>query len=157
MYRLRKLGYWILGGVVIFQLAITGIYFSNSIHGPPSPAPTARSTTIPTSTPSPSPIPRPMSTPRPPTPTPDPTKEIAKSIEAAAYIVNYNYKVEFAYLCDEYNLQKRIWDWEKDLTRFQLRVTDNSYPGTPKWHKEIRGLAEELRTLVILIDHQCIE
>ena len=80
-----------------------------------------------------------------------------KSIEAAAYIINWEYYADFDYLCDNYDLEKRIWDWEDDLTRFELRATDSDYQGTTKWHDEIRGLADELETLVRLIDRRCLE
>lgn len=88
--------------------------------------------------------------------TPNPTVEMEKSIEAVAYIINWEYKTGFDYLCDNYSLEKRIWDWEDDLTRLELRSTDESYIGTAKWHKEIRALARELETLVAYIDRECI-
>ena len=80
-----------------------------------------------------------------------------ETIEAAAYIINWEYKTDFWYLCDDYELEKRIDDWEHDLTRFELRAADDSFIETPRWHKELRELAAELEILVRLIDRRCLD
>ena len=105
----------------------------------------------------PSATPRPTSTPRPPTPTLDPTKEMTETVAAAAYIINWEYYTDFRYLCDDYDLEKRIDDWGDDLTRFELRAADKSFIETPRWHQELREIADELETLVRLIDRRCLE
>ena len=145
-----KVGYMAVGAVL--TLVVLGAIALATDPGPVGAGPAS-----PASTPAVTETPQPTLTPRPPTPTPDPTKEMEKSEEAARYILKWEYKTQFDYLCDGYDTQKRIWDWEKDLTRFEIRVADGGYAGSDRWHQEIRELADELQALVVLIDRQCLE
>ena len=145
-----KLGYMALGSLLTL-LALVGIALVTD------PGPVDAGLDSPTSAPQASTTPWPTPTPRPPTRTPDATKEMEKSVSAAAYILEWEHKVEFWHLCDALSTKQRIWDWEKELERFEIRVAEGDYAGTVKWHQDIRRLATELESLVGVIDRDCLQ